>query len=161
REWGWAARTVHSLAEREGLSPAEACGWNGVRVAAEGDGLITVRAPGRGVPPGGVPPVPEKKGEKRERMACLMGLISFLASRPEAARVSALPRGELANEVATRIVQGASETSTPLWDRGVDGSGQVVQVVDSGLAEGSCFFSHSANSGGVDHGYLKEADGTL
>lgn len=61
-------------------------------------------------------------------MACLMGLISFLASRPEAARVSALPRGELANEVATRIVQGASETRTPLWDRGVDGSGQVVQV---------------------------------
>ena len=36
-----------------------------------------------------------------------------------------------------------------------------VQVVDSGLAEGSCFFSHSASSGGVDHGYLKEADGTL
>ena len=43
REWGWAARTVHSLAERKGSSPAEACGWNAVRVAAEGDGLITVR----------------------------------------------------------------------------------------------------------------------
>ncbi|CAN0541254.1 unnamed protein product, partial [Scytosiphon promiscuus] len=61
-------------------------------------------------------------------MACLMGLISFLASRPEAARVSALPRGELFNEVATRIVQGASETNSPLWERGVDSPGQVVQV---------------------------------
>eukprot|EP00904_Undaria_pinnatifida_P010402 jgi/Undpi1/6492/HiC_scaffold_20.g08971.m1 len=170
REWGWAARTVHALALRRGVSPAEACGWNDVRVAAESDGRITVREIGHLLPEAG-----ERGGEprdlpagvlatetgERERMACLMGLILFLASRPEAARVSALPRGELANEVATRIVQGASETRTPLWDRGVDGSGQVVQVVDSGLAEGSCYFRHSASSSGVDHGYLKEADGTL
>lgn len=43
REWGWAARTVHALALRRGVSPAEACGWNDVRVAAESDGRITVR----------------------------------------------------------------------------------------------------------------------
>lgn len=60
--------------------------------------------------------------------SCLMGLISFLASRPEAVRVSALPRGQMFNGVAARIVQGASLTTTPLWDRGVDGTDQVVQV---------------------------------
>lgn len=57
-----------------------------------------------------------------------MGLVSFLASTSEAARVSPLPRAELFNAVASRIVQSASETRTPLWDRGVDGSGQVIQV---------------------------------
>lgn len=42
--------------------------------------------------------------------------------------MSALPRGQLFNAVAARIVQGASLTTTPLWDRGVDGTDQVVQV---------------------------------
>lgn len=44
REWGGAARAVHSLAERRGgVSPAEACGWGGVRVAMEGPDLMAVR----------------------------------------------------------------------------------------------------------------------
>lgn len=63
-----------------------------------------------------------------ERTACLMGLVSFLASRPEVARVSALPRAQLHNAIASRIVQSGSETRTPLWDRGIDGSGEVIQV---------------------------------
>ena len=57
-----------------------------------------------------------------------MMLIAFLASRPEAVRVSALPRSQMSNAVAGRIVQGASATTSPVWDHGVDGSGQVVQV---------------------------------
>lgn len=35
------------------------------------------------------------------------------------------------------------------------------QVVDSGVSEGSCFFRHSESSASVEHGYLKEADGSL
>lgn len=143
REWGGAARTVHALAERlGGVSPAEACGWNGVRVEVDSPGLVTLRGighllPGRG--PGGGGGAGGGAGQtmrgsdddgngETEKTACLMGLVSFLASRPEVARVSALPRAELANAVAGAIVQGASATSTPLWDRGVDGSGEVVQV---------------------------------
>lgn len=34
------------------------------------------------------------------------------------------------------------------------------QIVDSGISEGSCFFRHSSSSGGVDHGYLKDEDGS-
>lgn len=43
REWGGAVRIVHAMAERYGGSPAEACGWDRVRVARESPGLITVR----------------------------------------------------------------------------------------------------------------------
>ncbi|CAM9494152.1 unnamed protein product [Pylaiella littoralis] len=194
REWGGAARTVHALAERlGGVSPAEACGWNDVRVEAEGTGVgtrrrssssgwVTLRNIGHLLPGespdksqpttrpgssssssggGGRDSSDSNSDSEREKKACLMGLVSFLASRPEVARVSALPRAELSNEVAARIVQGASATSTPIWDRGVDGSGQVVQVVDSGVAQGSCFFRNSATTFGPDHGYLRDADGSL
>lgn len=43
REWRRAAQMVHALAERRGSTPAEACGWDDVRVAAEGAGLMTLR----------------------------------------------------------------------------------------------------------------------
>lgn len=36
-----------------------------------------------------------------------------------------------------------------------------VQIVDSGLAQGSCFFRNGAADERVDHGYLKDADGFL
>ncbi|CAM9830520.1 unnamed protein product, partial [Ectocarpus sp. 13 AM-2016] len=215
REWGGAARTVHGLAERlGGVSPAEACGWNGVRVAAEGGGRsssagwVTLRDIGHLLPVAGrddhAPPPRQVRSSdttvggggsgggrngnrsagssgghpasgdremddgggsasasEREKTACLMGLVSFLAARPEVARVSALPRAELFNAVAGRIVQGGSATTQPIWDRGGDGSGEVVQVVDSGIDEGSCFFRDSATTLGPDHGYLRDYDGTL
>lgn len=65
---------------------------------------------------------------ERGRISCVMGLLSFLASRPEVARVSSLPRAELFNAVASRVVQGGAEDSSPLWDGGIDGTGQVIQV---------------------------------
>lgn len=43
RHWAEAAGLVRSLARRAGMTPAEACGWDGVRVAAEGPGLVTIR----------------------------------------------------------------------------------------------------------------------
>ncbi|CAM9502321.1 unnamed protein product, partial [Ectocarpus sp. 8 AP-2014] len=172
REWGSAARTVHALAERlGGVSPAEACGWNDVRVAAEGGGRsssagwVTLRDIGHllhGAERDDHAPPPRQarssdtsggggggggggngnrsagssgghaasgdggiddgggsaSASEREKTACLMGLVSFLAARPEVARVSALPRAELFNAVAGRIVQGGSATTQPIWDRG-------------------------------------------
>lgn len=143
-EWEGAARAVDSLAERlGGVSPAEACGWNDIMVAAEGGGSspsssewMTLRNIGH-LLPGENPDrdvgqlsLGSSSDEQRERekTACLMGLVSFLAAQPQVARISALPRAELSNAVAGRIVQGASATTSPVWDLGVDGSGQVVQV---------------------------------
>lgn len=142
REWGEAARTVHALGDRlGGVSPGKACGWNDIRVAPESSSRVTLRDIGHLLP--GPNPAGAGRGAggasgdgrttgidgEREKTACLMGLVSFLASRPEVARVSALPRAELSNAVAGRIVQGGSATSAPIWGRGVDGSGEVVQVM--------------------------------
>ena len=43
REWSGAARAVRSMAEYQGVTPAEACGWDDVRLTPEAPGLITVR----------------------------------------------------------------------------------------------------------------------
>lgn len=43
REWSSAAVGVHSMAKSLGVTPAEACGWNNVKVTLEAPGLITVR----------------------------------------------------------------------------------------------------------------------
>lgn len=70
----------------------------------------------------------------QERTSCLMGLVSFLVSRSETARISALPRAETFNAVASCIVQSGTENSTKLWDYGLDGTGQVIQVRFFGLS---------------------------
>lgn len=38
---------------------------------------------------------------------------------------------------------------------------RLLKVVDSGVAERSCYFTHSAGGVDLEHGYLKDADGTL
>lgn len=43
REWVRAAQIVHSMAERGGVTPAEACGWDSLRFDSEGPDLMTVR----------------------------------------------------------------------------------------------------------------------
>lgn len=43
REWLGAARVVHSLADGAGVTPAQACGWDAVKVASEGPGFMTIR----------------------------------------------------------------------------------------------------------------------
>lgn len=43
REWSGAARIVNGLAEEKVTTPSAACGWDRVKLAAEGSQLITVR----------------------------------------------------------------------------------------------------------------------
>lgn len=61
-------------------------------------------------------------------MACFMGLVSFLAGRPEVLRVAPRHRMRLHNAAARANIQSASVTSTPLTDAGLNGTGEVVQV---------------------------------
>lgn len=61
-------------------------------------------------------------------VACFMGLVSFLASRPEVLRVAASHRKRLLNAAARANIQSATVTSTPLTDAGLDGTGEVIQV---------------------------------
>ena len=61
-------------------------------------------------------------------MACFMGLVSFLASRPEVLRVAPRHKMRLLNAAARANIQTATVTSTPLTDAGLDGTGEVIQV---------------------------------
>lgn len=67
---------------------------------------------------------------KELQMACFMGLVSYLADRPEVLRVSPFHQAETLNAVARAVVQSATINLTPLSDAGLDGTGEVVQVGD-------------------------------
>lgn len=71
----------------------------------------------------------DSKDESTElRVACFMGLVSFLSSRLEVLRVSPRHADRLLNAVARAIIQSATETDAPLTAAGLDGTGQVIQV---------------------------------
>lgn len=88
-------------------------------------GIDHLLAPGRGV--GG-----SEGAESDElRVACFMGLVSFLASRPEVLRVAPLHRSKILNAVAKAIAHSATTvttTETALTSAGLDGTGEVIQV---------------------------------
>lgn len=70
-----------------------------------------------------------KGGEAAElRVACFMGLLSFLAGRLDVLRVSSTHTYRPLNAEARANVQSATITDTPLTDAGLDGTGQVIQV---------------------------------
>ncbi|CAB1107200.1 unnamed protein product [Ectocarpus sp. CCAP 1310/34] len=155
RDWSKAASVVHELSEAAGTSPGDICSWDEVALIQAGDdsllvtGLDHLLFSGRGA--GG-----SHEEESTElHVACFMGLVSFFAGRPEVLRVSPRHTKRVLNEAARGIIQSASATDTPLTDAGLDGTGEVIQVVDTGLDETSCFF---IDDGGeeVDHGYFFE-----
>ncbi|CAM9790716.1 unnamed protein product, partial [Ectocarpus fasciculatus] len=151
-DWSKAASVVHELSEAAGTSPGDICSWNRISVHHPGDdsllvsGLDHLLFSGRGA--GG-----SHEEESTElHVACFMGLVSFLAGRPEVLRVSPRPTKRLLNAAARGVNQSASVTDTPLTDAGLDGTGEIIQVIDSGLDETSCYFIDDDGEE-VDHGY--------
>lgn len=71
-----------------------------------------------------------REGEEAEelKIACFMGLLSYLASVPEVLRISTFHTSKILNAVAKAISQSATLTDTPLTDSGLDGTGEVIQV---------------------------------
>lgn len=49
------------------------------------------------------------------------------------------------NKVLTAYVEGGGEEETPMRDVGLDGSGEVIGVSDTGLDDNSCFFKDDEN----------------
>ncbi|CBN77322.1 peptidase S8 and S53 [Ectocarpus siliculosus] len=155
RDWSKAASVVHELSEAAGTSPGDICLWDEVALLQAGDdsllvtGLDHLLFSGRGA--GGS----DEEESTELHVACFMGLVSFFAGRPEVLRVSPRHTKRVLNGAARGIIQSASATDTPLTDAGLDGTGEVIQVVDTGLDETSCFF---IDDGGeeVDHGYYFE-----
>ena len=90
----------------------------------------------------------EEGGEIAElRLACFMGLVSFLSGRAEVLRVEPRLRKHLHNAVARSMIQTATLTEEPLTAAGLDGTGQVIQVGEEGeecmrrVGEGRVMFS--------------------
>ncbi|CBN77323.1 Peptidase S8 and S53, subtilisin, kexin, sedolisin [Ectocarpus siliculosus] len=152
RDWRKAASVVHELSEAASTGPGDICSWNRIFVHHAGDdsllvsGLDHLLFSGRGA--GG-----SHEEESTElHVACFMGLVSFLAGRPEVLRVSPRPTKRVLNAAARGVIQSASATDTPLTDAGLDGTGEIIQVIDSGLDETSCYFIDDSGEE-VDHGY--------
>ncbi|CAM9533797.1 unnamed protein product [Scytosiphon promiscuus] len=159
REWSRAAAVVHWLGASGKTNPSDICSWDSVvfhYAAADVllvSGLDHLLYSGRGV--GG------ESGEEAAELhvACFMGLVSFLASRHEVLRVASWNMKRTLNAAARANIQSATVTDTPLTSAGLDGSGEVIQVVDSGLNETSCYFAHGDGSE-VEHGHYFEEIGS-
>ena len=62
------------------------------------------------------------------RVACFMGLVSFLSSRLEVLRVSPRHGARLLNAAARSVIQSATLTEAPLTAAGLNGTGEIIQV---------------------------------
>ncbi|CAN0059252.1 unnamed protein product [Scytosiphon promiscuus] len=157
REWSRAAAVVEDLVSKHGRPVGEICGLARLKMHHVGDDLLLVEGLDH-LLPGREPP-------SEAKMACFMGLLSQLAAKPEVLRISPLHRTRPLNAVGNAVVQSATTMETPLLDAGLDGTGEVIQVVDSGLDETSCYFADDDGLQ-VEHGHLflgvrEEADGNV
>eukprot|EP00903_Cladosiphon_okamuranus_P015158 g14016.t1 len=153
-DWSTAATLVHELAKSGRTSPGDICSWDSVSVHRVPDDILIVKGVdhllylGRGAG-GSVDEAPEL------HVACFMGLVSFLASRQEVLRIAPTRPAKMLDASVRAIIQTATPTQTPLTDAGLDGTGEIIQIVDSGLDETSCFFA-DGDGRQVTHGYYFE-----
>jgi hypothetical protein len=75
---------------------------------------------------------------------CIHALAADLAFHSEVCFVGALLTVTPRNSVASGIVQGGPTDATPFHDVGLDGTGQIVAVSDSGLDVDNCYFFDSS-----------------
>ena len=72
---------------------------------------------------------------------CVLAWALDLALQPDVCFVGAYPAVQLRNDLASGIVQGGgSVNSKPFYDVGLDGSGQIVAVSDTGVDLDNCYF---------------------
>ncbi len=71
---------------------------------------------------------------------CTLSLVAALSAQPDVCSVENLRMNKLANDKAQWITQSGIEGSRPFWDDSLAGSGQIVQVSDSGLDTNNCYF---------------------
>lgn len=63
--------------------------------------------------------------EKEDNTYCLMTVMAYLATRPEVAYVTDLPKVVPLNIEAAWILQSGQETTYPMWEQSIDGSTEV------------------------------------
>ncbi|CAM9317023.1 unnamed protein product [Discosporangium mesarthrocarpum] len=168
KEWTRAAELVHNLSVAEGTTVGQSCGWDNVLLMQmDDDRVIMTAGLDHLLLPEETEWTPaiaklEALGDKKEmKVACLMTLLSYLASRPEVVRISSQQKMKVLNAVATAVVESATITNKPITQAGLDGAGEIIQasrgctIVDTGLDETSCFFADE-DGVEVEHGYFYE-----
>ena len=71
---------------------------------------------------------------------CVDEFFDLLTDNSNVCSIEPLQPPEIQNSYAQWIVQSNVENSLPFFDVSIDGSGQVVQVSDSGLDVDNCYF---------------------
>ena len=74
---------------------------------------------------------------------CLHSLVVDLAMQPEICFVGGYQKMQLRNDYGSGLVQSGNITSKPFHDLGLDGSGQIVAVSDTGVDTDNCYFYDS------------------
>lgn len=76
--------------------------------------------------------------------ACLKEIVLDLALHDDVCFVGAYRDFQILNDVASGVVQSGSSSSKPFYDVGLDGTGQVVALSDSGIDTDNCYFYDTA-----------------
>lgn len=109
------------------------------------------------------------KIDKREMAAdvggigegCYVALLAKLSQHPEVLSISLRPRLRLANDAAKSVIMSnnnsipaTTEDQKYLWSLqnvGLDGTGQVITIADTGLDQDHCFYAGDSSDTGVAH----------
>eukprot|EP00904_Undaria_pinnatifida_P011000 jgi/Undpi1/702/HiC_scaffold_10.g04166.m1 len=157
KEWSMAATLVHELSESGRTTPGDICSWGSISVhhaandlllVSDVDHLLYIESGAMG----------SDEESVELRMACFMGLVSFLSGRLEVLRVSPRHEARVMNAAARTMIQSATLTRAPLTAAGLDGTGEVIQVIDTGVDETSCYFIDDDGQT-VTHGHYFEEIG--
>ena len=142
----WLARRLKRYGRpSKGFSPTS-CAWEKLS-------LLAVPRPtyhsSRGAPPvlhiRGISRLHHSAGE-----TCTLAVVAALAAQSDVTSIEPLAPIEVRNGRAARLIQTSANvaspyaSSTPIWNLGLSGAGQVLGLADTGLDTASCFFSSSA-----------------
>jgi hypothetical protein len=85
--------------------------------------------------------------DRKALQHCLITLMTVLMETPKILRISPIPVHTTLNGRGAKLMQtsdnaaSAYDDETPIWNLGINGTGQIVGVADTGLDLYSCYFS--------------------
>jgi len=78
--------------------------------------------------------------------SCLIALLAYLVSDASVFYVEEFPLVQITDVVANGILESGLPNSFPITSRGVNGTGQVIQIADTGLDMSHCLFRDSTGN---------------